>query len=224
MSRLSGWAVFDLDGTLVDTLGEITDALNRVLEGHQRRSLSREEVMTLVGHGPNTLIARAWSATGAKAGKGEILGISNEYFREYQRNARGASRPYPGVHEGLQRLIQRGWKLGVCTNKDGTAARSLIRKLGWGDWIRVVVSGDETVRKPDPRPLKLALKRMGAGSGRHLFVGDSEVDLQTAQNASVEAVFVRHGYGEMGRFRSRCFDDAVGMFRWMAQSGPARSG
>jgi phosphoglycolate phosphatase-like HAD superfamily hydrolase len=61
---------------------------------------------------------------------------------------------------------------------------------------------------------------MGVGFGRHLFVGDSEVDLQTAQNASVEAVFLGHGYGVMGKFRTRSFDDAVEMFRWMAQSGP----
>jgi len=68
----------------------------------------------------------------------------------------------------------------------------------------------------------LAFQRMGAGTGRHLFVGDSEVDLQTAQNASVEAVFLGHGYGGMGKFCTRTFDNAVEMFRWMAQSGPVR--
>ena len=86
----------------------------------------------------------------------------------------------------------------------------------------MIISGEETFRKPDPRSLRLAFDRMGAGFGRHLFVGDSEVDLQTAQNASVEAVFLGHGYGGMGKFRSRCFDEAVELFRWMAQSGPIR--
>jgi phosphoglycolate phosphatase-like HAD superfamily hydrolase len=63
---------------------------------------------------------------------------------------------------------------------------------------------------------------MGAGVGRHLYVGDSEVDLQTAQNASIESVFLKHGYGGMGKFRSRAFNEAVELFRWMAQSGPVR--
>jgi phosphoglycolate phosphatase len=220
MSRLSGWAVFDLDGTLVDTLGAITEALNRVLESHRRKSLAKEDVMRLVGHGPNTLIERAWSKTGSKAEVGEVSCLAYQYSREYECKSRGMSRPYPGVNEGLQRLIQLGWKLGVCTNKHGAAARSLIRELGWDSWIRVVVSGEETFRKPDPRPLKLAFQRMGAGFGRHLFVGDSEVDLQTAQNASVESVFLGHGYGGVGKFRARCYDEAVEMFRWMAQSGP----
>jgi len=222
MSRLSGWAVFDLDGTLVDTLPEITEALNRVLVSHRRKGLSKEEVMRLVGHGPNTLIERAWSRTGQEAEEDEVFQLACEYSREYQRNSPGMSRPFAGVNEGLQRLVQLGWKLGVCTNKHGVAARSLIRELGWADWIRVVVSGEETFRKPDPRSLKLAFQRMGAGTGRHLFVGDSEVDLQTAQNASVEAVFLGHGYGGMGKFCTRTFDNAVEMFRWMAQSGPVR--
>jgi len=222
MSRLSGWAVFDLDGTLVDTLPEITEALNRVLVSHRRKGLSKEEVMRLVGHGPNTLIERAWSRTGQEAEEDEVFQLACEYSREYQRNSPGMSRPFAGVNEGLQRLVQLGWKLGVCTNKHGVAARSLIRELGWADWIRVVVSGEETFRKPDPRSLKLAFQRMGARTGRHLFVGDSEVDLQTAQNASVEAVFLGHGYGGMGKYRSRFFDEAVEMFRWMARSGPVR--
>jgi len=222
MSRLSGWAVFDLDGTLVDTLPEITEALTRVLVSHRRRGLSKEEVMRLVGHGPNTLIERAWSRTGQEAEEDEVFQLACEYSREYQRNSPGMSRPFAGVNEGLQRLVQLGWKLGVCTNKHGVAARSLIRELGWADWIRVVVSGEETFRKPDPRSLKLAFQRMGAGTGRHLFVGDSEVDLQTAQNASVEAVFLGHGYGGMGKFCTRTFDNAVEMFRWIAQSGPVR--
>jgi len=222
MSRLSGWAVFDLDGTLVDTLPEITEALNRVLVSHRRKGLSKEEVMRLVGHGPNTLIERAWSRTGQEAEGDEVFQLACEYSREYQRNSPGMSRPFAGVNDGLHRLIQLGWKLGVCTNKHGVAARSLIRELGWGDWIRVVVSGEETFRKPDPKPLTLAFQRMGAGTGRHLFVGDSEVDLQTAQNASVEAVFLGHGYGGMGKYRSRFFGEAVEMFRWMARSGPVR--
>ena len=220
MRRLSGFAVFDLDGTLVDTLDEIRAALNRVLARHQRRDLSRDEVQNLIGHGPYTLLERAWKATGMKISPSESIDLAEEYSREYDKNPPGTSRPYPGVVEGLRRLVRLGWKLGICTNKHGGAARSLVRELGWERWIRVVVSGEETYRKPDPRVLQLSFQQLGAGFGRHLFIGDSQVDLQTAQNARIEGIFLSHGYGEMGSFRSARFESAVNLFRWMAQSGP----
>jgi phosphoglycolate phosphatase len=218
--RLSGWAVFDLDGTLVNTLGEIHLALNRVLVRHGRSSLQREVVRDLVGNGPKTLMERAWSMTGSNAREGETTLLAMEYSMEYEKNPVGMSRPYPGVHEGLQRLIQSGWRLAVCTNKHGNAARALVRDLGWESWIRVVVSGEESFRKPDPRPLRFAFQKMGACFGRHLFIGDSEVDLKTAQNAGVEGIFLEHGYGVKGRFQARSFSNAVDLFSWMAQSGP----
>jgi len=144
----------------VDTLPEITEALNRVLVSHRRKGLSKEEVMRLVGHGPNTLIERAWSRTGPKAGIHEVSHLACEYSREYRCNNSRVSQPFHGVNNGLHRLIQLGWKLGVCTNKHGVAARSLIRELGWGDWIRVVVSGEETFRKADPKQLEELFIRM----------------------------------------------------------------
>ena len=218
--RLSGWAVFDLDGTLVDTLGEIRLALNRVLARHGRNGLESEVVRDLVGNGPKTLMERAWSKTGSSANAGEAGLLAEEYSKEYDKNPAGMSLPYPGVHEGVQRLIQSGWRLGVCTNKHGNAARALVRDLGWESWIRVVVSGEESFRKPDPRPLRFAFQKMGACFGRHLFIGDSEIDLKTAQNAGVEGVFLEHGYGVKGRFQARSFSNAVDLFSWMAQSGP----
>jgi len=218
--RLSGWAVFDLDGTLVDTLGEIRMALNRVLVRHDRSCLESDAVRDLIGHGPKTLLERAWSRTGRDASRGEAVLLAAEYSKEYDKNPFGVSRPYPGVREGVQRLIQSGWRLGVCTNKHGNAARALIRDLGWEHWFRVVTSGEESYRKPDPRPLRLAFQRMGAGLGRHLFIGDSEIDLKTAQNAGVQGIFLEHGYGVKGRFQARSFSNAVELFSWMARSGP----
>ncbi|MCX6935186.1 MAG: HAD hydrolase-like protein, partial [Verrucomicrobia bacterium] len=181
--RLSGWAVFDLDGTLVDTLGDIASALNRVLQKHDRESLPKEEVKDLVGKGPRILVERAWIRTGREAEAGRLGNFTREYLAEYLANPKGKSRPFPGVEDGLQRLILRGWKLGVCTNKDGVAARALIRELGWDRWIRVVVSGGEKVRKPDARPLRWALDQLRAGRGGHRYVGDSGIDMETARNA-----------------------------------------
>lgn len=219
----SGYAVFDLDGTLADSLGDISQALGRVLRRHRRKSISETETRDLIGKGPRTLVERAWILTGNPLREGEARKMTREYLEEYRMNPRGGTRPFPGVNEGLRRLVQRGWNLGLCTNKDGRAARALVEELGWGRWIRAVVSGEEGFRKPDPRALQMTLQRLRAPRGRHLFIGDSEVDLQTARNAGVEGVFVGHGYGEFGKMGIdgiRFFEEAVSLFSWMARTGP----
>ena len=168
---------------------------------------------------------RAWRLTGQEATPKEAKILTLEYVSEYRNNPKGGTRAFPGVHEGVRRLVQLGWKLGLCTNKDGRSARALVEELGWSRWIRVVVSGEESLRKPDPSPLRLAFRRLQAPRGRHLFIGDSEVDLQTARNAGVEGVFLGHGYGrweQTSRTGAKFFREAVGLFSWMSQAGPVR--
>ncbi len=223
MSRaLSGYAVFDLDGTLADSLGDISRALGRVLRRHGRNPISEKETRELIGKGPRTLVERAWMRSGRPADESQARELTLEYLQEYRKNPKGGTKSFPGVDEGLRRLVQRGWRLGLCTNKDGRAARALVVERGWGQWIRAVVSGEESFRKPDPRALQLALRKLQAPMGRHLFIGDSEVDLQTARNAGVEGVFVGYGYGEFGKMGTdgmHFFPEAVGLFAWMARSG-----
>ena len=136
--RLSGWAVFDLDGTLVDTLGEIRLALNRVLARHGRNGLESEVVRDLVGNGPKTLMERAWCKTGCSAKDGEAVLLAEEYSKEYDKNPAGMSRPYPGVHEGVNRLIQSGRRHVGGTNQHGIALRFLVRDWRLEKLIRVV--------------------------------------------------------------------------------------
>jgi len=224
---LSGYAVFDLDGTLADSLGDISRALGRVLHRHGRKAVSEDETRDLIGKGPRTLIERAWVLTGNPLDEDVARKLTREYLEEYRKNPKGGTRSFPGVDGGLRRLVQRGWKLGLCTNKDGRAARALVEELGWGRWILAVVSGEEGFRKPDPRPLQLAFRRLHAPRGRHLFIGDSEVDLLTARHAGVEGVFLGHGYGEWGKtgldgmhYHERVTD----LFAWMARSWPGRRG
>lgn len=218
---LSGYAVFDLDGTLADSLGDIARALGRVLIRHGKEPMAREIVGNLVGRGPGSLVERAWLAVGGTADPEFIRALTAEYLDEYKKNPKGGTRAFAGVDDGLRRLIQKGWRLGICTNKDGSSARALVQELGWAGWIRVVVSGLDGFRKPDPHPLRLAFRRLQAPAGRHLFIGDSEVDLQTARNAGVTGVFLGHGYGKWGTTSAdgmRYFDDAVGLFSWMARA------
>ncbi|NBT89539.1 MAG: HAD family hydrolase [Verrucomicrobia bacterium] len=221
---LSGYAVFDLDGTLADSLGDIARALGRVFLRHGKEPIPKETVGNLVGRGPRSLVERGWFMVGGTVDQDQIQVLTAEYLDEYKKNPKGGTRAFPGVDAGLRRLVQVGWRLGICTNKDGSSARALVQELGWGGWIRVVISGQEGLRKPDPHPLRLAFRRLQAPIGRHLFIGDSEVDLQTARNAGVTGVFLGHGYGKWGKTSSdgmRYFDDPVSMFSWMARASRA---
>jgi len=218
---LSGYAVFDLDGTLADSLGDISRALGRVLQRHGREALPEDKTKELIGKGPQTLIERAWRLSGRPADERQAAMLTRQYLEEYRKNPKGGTRSFPGVDAGLKRLAQRGWSLGICTNKDSRAARALVEELGWKSWIRTVVSGEEGFRKPDPRPLHLAFRKLGAPRGKHLFIGDSEVDLQTARNAGIEGVFLGYGYGHFGKMGMNgmhYFEEAVAMFQWMARS------
>lgn len=206
---------------MADSLADISRALGRVLRRRGRKAVSEEETRDLIGKGPRTLIERAWMLTGGPAQEEQARQLTIEYLEEYRKNPKGGTRAFPGVEDGLRRLFQRGWKLGICTNKDGRAARALVEELGWGKWIRVVVSGDEGFRKPDPGSLHLALRKLHAPRGRHLFVGDSQIDLETARRAGVEGVFLGHGYGEFGKMGMdgmHFFEESVSLFSWMAKS------
>ena len=110
---LSGYAVFDLDGTLADSLRDISQALNRVLKRHGRKNISEENTRDLIGKGPRTLMERAWILTGSPLNEGEVRNITQDYLEEYRRNPKGGTRSFPGVDEGLRRLVQRGWRLGL---------------------------------------------------------------------------------------------------------------
>ena len=120
-------------------MGDIARALGRVMRHHGRRPISEEQTRELIGKGPKTLIERAWMVSGRPAQEKEAVEITKQYLEEYRKNPRGGTRSFPGVDEGLRRLFQRGWKLGLCTNKDGRAARGLVELFSF-----------QQEKRPDP--------------------------------------------------------------------------
>ena len=100
--------MFDLDGTLADSLGDIARALGRVMRHHGRSPISEEQTRELIGKGPKTLIERAWMASGRPADEKRAVEITKQYLEEYRKNPKGGTRSFPGVDEGLRRLVQRG--------------------------------------------------------------------------------------------------------------------
>ena len=183
---------FDLDGTLVDTSGDLAMALNHALGTVGRGPLPVEQVRRMVGRGAKVMLARALDATG-EATPDLAAWLFPILIEHYAANIAVLSRPYPGVIAALDALAGRGARLAVCTNKLERLARLVLDALGLSDRFAVIVGGDSVgALKPDPAPLRAMIDQ--AGGGRTLFVGDSDNDILAAKAAGVPSVAVSFGY------------------------------
>jgi len=187
--------VFDLDGTLVDTLPDIEAAANAVLAAEGRRALTSEEVRQLIGSGGRVLMKNAFRATGEPGSEALIETAFAAYIAAYEESPVAGSTPFPGVHDALERLSARGTRLAVCTNKPGHLAERVLDTFGLAGFFAGVVGGDTlAVRKPSPEPLLEAVARAGGMGRPAAMVGDSPIDADAARAASIPFIAVSFGY------------------------------
>lgn len=187
--------IFDLDGTLVDTAPDLMRATNHVLEGLGRRAISMDEVRVFVGHGARALLTRGLAATGGIPENYEVEPDYRRFVAYYSRNIADGSLPFPGLVGLLERLRGEGIGLGVCTNKLEGLSVQLLDALDLSKYFGSVVGPDTLgVAKPDPRPFREAVSRLGLVAPRAVMVGDSETDVLTARNAGVPVIGVPFGY------------------------------
>ncbi len=184
--------VFDLDGTLVDTAGDLTASLNHALATLGRPAVPPSSVRAMVGHGARKLLERGLAASGEMTDALVEAGLS-PFMEHYAANIAVHSRPFEGVEAALDRLSGRGHALAICTNKPEKLAGSLVAELGWTDRFRALLGADSRpYRKPDPRHL---LETVAEAGGNHaVFVGDSRTDADTARAAGIPLVLVSFGY------------------------------
>lgn len=185
--------IFDLDGTLIDSLPDLHHALNQMLAGYGRDPLPLEQVRTLVGDGAGILVGRALEARGLPAtAQGEAL---SRFLSFYSQDPIQHTQLYPGVIETLEALAQRGHALALCTNKPQAPTREILERMHLARYFSHVVGGDSfPFRKPDPRMLLALLEPTGTAPERAVLVGDSEVDSATAVNAQVPFILMSYGY------------------------------
>ncbi len=182
--------VFDLDGTLIDSAPDIRLAANSALEGTGAASLTVAEARSFVGSGASVFVERMMKARGLPAGvHGDLL----ERFLTVYEGAVHQTQPYPGAVTALDALVADGHRLGLCTNKPIAPTRAVLAHLDLARHFETVFGGDSLpVRKPDPAPLHAALAPLGDGPA--IFVGDSEVDAETADRAGVPCLIFTPGY------------------------------
>jgi phosphoglycolate phosphatase len=188
--------VFDLDGTLVDSVPDLRAALNKMLRERGRPPLSPPEVKRMVGDGAPALVAHALAASGADpAGAGEALA---RFLEIYEANAVRLSRPYPDVRETLTALRRRGYRTAVCTNKPQRATMAVIEGLGFHPLFDGIAGGDRfSVKKPDPGHLLGLIGELGASVTATAMIGDNENDAAVAHAAGVPLVLMRYGYARV---------------------------
>lgn len=182
--------VFDLDGTLVDSAAGIRHIANTVLAKEKRDPLSLELTVSFIGNGISTFIERMSTARDLPPSEHERL------FQEYNLQdgqSEFVTQTYPQVVETLESLIAEGYVLGLCTNKLTQATHAMLDKMELNKYFQTVVCGDTlTVRKPDPQMLTAAFNDLPEAS--NIYVGDSEVDAETAQRAKVPFLLYTEGY------------------------------
>lgn len=191
---MSALALFDLDGTLVNSIGELAFAVNAALAEIKEAPFSTEEIRLLVGMGLKVLVERALSRRGSKAPAEEVIYRVRFY---YARILGQQSELYPGVKSGLRSLFQEGIPLCVFTNKPGDFARDLLEKKGISRFFQEVISADDIgARKPSPQGVRMLRQRFFSPRKKTFFVGDSKIDILCAKRARVLSLAVLYGYGE----------------------------
>ena len=192
--------LFDLDGTLLDTAGDIALALSRAFADHGHQGPPPAAVRQMIGKGAPVLVERAVAAQGldlAPAGQAALLERFFHHYGRLQELDECAAQPYPGARETLVALHAAGLPLGVVTNKYHRFATGLLQRLDLAGYLRVVVGGDTCERrKPDPMPLLHACAQLGVAPSTALMVGDSSNDVDAARAAGMPVVLVPYGYTE----------------------------
>ncbi|GHH09065.1 phosphoglycolate phosphatase [Sphingomonas glacialis] len=189
---------FDLDGTLVDSSGDLTAAVNDTLDFAGRPLLTVAQVKTMVGGGAKHMLAQGLEATGGCTPE-EFRPLYKRMLAYYAAHLSVHTRPFPGVIDALDQLDARGIKSAVVTNKFESLALTLLADLGLTERFACIIGGDTMgpgLSKPNRAPIDEMIRRCGGeiGATRAAFVGDSIYDIMAAKNAGIPGIAVSFGF------------------------------
>lgn len=198
--------IFDLDGTVLDTIADIAAAVNRALASFGFPERSVGEVESFLGNGSLMLIRRA---TGVFDNDEQVLSVRSRFRREYEKGMCDLTKPYEGMTELLAELSQRGVKTAVVTNKDHRNAVPMIKHY-FGDTVHIckgVIADGE--RKPNPENTLSVLGSFGVTVEEAVFVGDGMADLQVSKACEMDFIPVSYGYTSAEKLKSESGREAV---------------
>lgn len=186
---------FDLDGTLVNSLPGLADAVDATLKTLGFKPAGEERVAHWIGNGAGVLIMRALDWAGGENARGHQDNARILFDRFYGESVEQGTRLYPNVASTLSLLAKDGLKMALVTNKPTRFVRPLLNSLGILDYFSVIIGGDDVVeKKPHPAPLYLVLGQLGLRADELVFVGDSRNDIQAGRAAGCPTIGLSYGY------------------------------
>lgn len=190
--------VFDLDGTLAETAGDLIGTLNFILAREGIAPIDLSQARFMLGAGAKALIQRGYAAQQVPLSPARLQQLFGDFLAHYEAHIADHSFLFPGVVESLDRFEAAGWDFAVCTNKIEAPARKLLQELGVADRFRAIVGQDTFgIPKPDPRVLAETIAMAGGAPARSIMVGDSRTDIDTAKALGIPCVAVDFGYTDV---------------------------
>lgn len=194
---MSRAVIFDLDGTLIDSLPDVLGALNPVLVDAGRRAITIDEGRLMVGGGAEPLIERAFALTGDPVVPADIPVYIRAFAENYQAVPAKLTTVFDGVVAALEELAARGYALGICTNKPHESAQTVLRAVGLDrHFASCIGKAALPFNKPDRRHYDAVAGALSTAPENSLYIGDSETDVETARNAGVPIILVPFGYSK----------------------------
>lgn len=185
--------IFDLDGTLLDTLEDLKDSVNTALLTYGCKERSIDEIRAFVGNGIRNLLIQAVEGGSSHP---DFENIFQAFKEDYKKNCKNKTKPYPGILEAVRQLKEEGIKLAVVSNKADFAVKEL-NEYYFKDLDMIATGEKEGVdRKPAPDVIYKTLKELHVEKENAVYVGDSEVDIKTAKNAGIPCISVLWGFRE----------------------------
>jgi phosphoglycolate phosphatase len=190
--------VFDLDGTIADTSGDLIDAANAALVAEGFPQAKAQAIAKSVGSGASAMLWSALAAGGQEADAAQMRRLTERLLDHYDENIAVKTRLFPGFRDCARLLRREGARLALCTNKRERLARKLLEALGADTLFDAVAGGDTfPFQKPDPRHISRVVERAGGELPLTLMVGDSEADVAAAKAAGIPVIAVRFGYASI---------------------------
>lgn len=190
--------VFDLDGTLLDTHVDLVESLNYTIAALDLAPVHYDDLTHLVGHGAKVMIERACKLQGHPLEPDALPALLERFIAHYTESMPGQTVAYPGLIAAMDRLLEDGYRLAVCTNKLEGLARTLLERLQLTHYFDAITGGDTfAVRKPDAAHLLGTVEKAGGDPRRTIMIGDSANDILVARNAGIPSIAVPFGYSDV---------------------------
>ena len=205
--------IFDLDGTLIDSVPDIAVAVNAMLTSFDAHTADISHVRTWVGNGSRILTKRALIWANLPTDDEHLTLAHDRFLSAYARCTCQDTRAYDGVTQGLDTLLQAGYLLAIATNKPTCFVPEILTKLGWTDKFTVVLGGDSLpTKKPDPMPLLHICHQLNISTQHAIMVGDSKNDIQAGKNAHITTLALTYGYNYDEPIANSCPDGVFDNF------------